>query len=226
MSGYRKDLAESYTAVADDRRETVFPLLLARLREASAGGRLLDFGGGDGEFARLASELPLERILTYDLSPAMTALAARRCAGFPRVTAVGTTADLTAGELDAVVSNGVWMCWQTEVDCITNLGEIARLLSPGGTFIASVTHPCFRDGRFATYRTDFDPALYLEDGTRFRVKVFDGTQQVELEDTHWSLGAMTRQLRAAGLQLATITEVADRSGAVGCPWMIVEAHRG
>ncbi len=45
-----------------------------------------------------------------------------------------------------------------------------------------------------------------------------------LEDTHWSLRAMTRQLHASGLQLTTITEVADRSCAAGCPWMILEAH--
>jgi SAM-dependent methyltransferase len=209
--------------VSDDRRITVFPLLLERIRGRAAAGRVLDYGGGDGEFAVMAADLPVAEVVTYDLSPAMTALAERRVDTHARVRTVGATAHLPSHSFDVVTCNGVWMCWSTEEDCVANLAEIARLLVPGGLFLASVTHPCFRDGRFATYRTDFDPARYLEDGTRFRVRVFDGVTEVELEDTHWSLGAMTRQLRAAGLQLATMTEIADRSGAAGSPWMIVEA---
>ncbi len=215
-----------YVGVGDDRRLTVFPLLLSRIRERGAAGRLLDYGGGDGEFAAYCSELPLDQIVTYDVSTAMTGLAARRCAGEARIEAVGTTASLPAGGFDFVTSNGVWMCWTSEAECVANLSEIARLLAPGGTFLASVTHPCFRDRRFATYRTDFDPTRYLDDGTPFRVTVFDGVREVELEDTHWSLGAISRQLRAADLQWIGVTEVEDRSGAGGCPWMIVETTRG
>lgn len=225
MSGYRKDLAESYVTVADDRRLTVFPLLLDAMRPFAAGKRLLDYGGGAGEFAMLCAELPFERIVTYDVSDSMTALAMQHCAGEPRVEAVRSTRALESGAFDFVTSNGVWMCWPSEEDCHGNLQEIARLLAPAGTFFASVTHPCFRDQAFATYRTDFDLARYLEDGTRFRVTMFDGTRHVELEDTHWSLGAMARQLATAGFRIAGITEVADRGGAPGSPWMIVEARR-
>jgi SAM-dependent methyltransferase len=225
MTGYPKDLAETFAGVADDRRITVFPLLLERIRELSAGGRLLDYGGGNGEFAVLAGDLPLAGIVTYDLSPAMTELAAGRLERQSRLVAVGATSDLGSQSFDVVTCNGVWMCWSSQEECIVNLSEIARLLTPGGTLLASVTHPCFRDRRFSTYRTDFDPVHYLDDGTRFHVRVFDGVTEVELEDTHWSLSSMTRQLQAAGLQLTLITEVADRSGVPGSPWMIVEASR-
>ena len=222
MPGYRADLAGQYVAVEDDRDLTVFPLLRETIR-ARGASTLLDYGGGDGRFARSCVELSLRRVVTFDPSPQMTALAARSTSG---LSAVQTTSDLEYGAFDVVTCNGVWMCWTTDAECIAALSEIHRLLAGGGVLLASVTHPCFRDRAFATYRTDFDPRRYLADGTQFRVRVFDGQREVELEDTHWSLGAMTRQLAASGLSLTTITEVADRGGAPGAPWMIVEARPG
>lgn len=222
MPGYRADLAGDYAAVEDDRELTVFPLLRETIR-ARRAGTLLDYGGGDGRFARSCARLGLERVVTFDPSPQMTALAAR-FAG-TAVDATATTSDLEDAAFDVVTCNGVWMCWATDAECVAALSEIRRLLTEDGVLLASVTHPCFRDRAFATYRTDFDPRRYLDDGTPFRVRVFDGEREVELEDTHWSLGAMTRQLAASGLTLATITEVADRGGAPGAPWMIVEVRR-
>lgn len=220
VSGYGPELAASFVAVADDRRVTLFPRLLERIRERGAQS-LLDYGGGDGEFARACAALPLRRVVTYDLSPEMTALAVSRNDGIVEV--VAQTGELASESFDVVTSNGVWMCWSTAEACVANLSEIRRLLAPKGIFVAAVTHPCFRDRAFATYRTDFDMTHYLDDGTDFRVKIFDGTREVELADTHWSLTAMSRQLRASGLQLADIEEIADAGGAAGSPWLIVEA---
>lgn len=221
MTGYREDLASSYVEVADDRHLTVFPLLRAAI--AGRGARtLLDYGGGDGSFARSCATLRLERIVTFDPSSGMTAIASSSPAP---VEALQQTSDLPDGAFDVITCNGVWMCWTTEDECVAALSEMRRLLAPGGVVLASVTHPCFRDRTFATYRTDFDMRRYLDDGAPFRVCVFDGDRQVDLEDTHWSLGAMTRQLRAAGLTLVEITEVADRAAAPGAPWMIHEARR-
>jgi SAM-dependent methyltransferase len=223
MSGYGRELAESFVAVADDRRLTLFPRLLERIRRRGAK-TLLDYGGGDGDFARTCAALPLQRVVTYDLSPEMTALAARASHDHETVHVVARTTDLAGRSFDVVTSNGVWMCWTTEDACVANLSEIRRLLAPDGVFLGAVTHPCFRDRRFATYRTDFDMDRYLDDGTAFRVKLFDGEREVELLDTHWSLTAMLRQLCASCLQLTDLEEIADPSGAAGSPWLIVEAR--
>jgi SAM-dependent methyltransferase len=222
MTGYDRKLAESFVAVADDRRRTLFPRLLQRIRDRDARS-VLDYGGGDGELARMCAALPLQDIVTYDLSPEMNALAVRASRDHAAVRVVERTAELRDGAFDVITCNGVWMCWTTEEACVANLSEMRRLLAPGGILLASVTHPCFRDRGFATYRTDFDMAGYLDDGRSFRVKVFDGEREVELADTHWSLTAMSRQLRRSGLQLTDIEELADSQGAPGSPWMIVEA---
>lgn len=222
MSGYDRGLAEAFVAVGDDRRRTLFPRILQRIRERDARS-VLDYGGGDGELARLCVSLPLQHVATYDLSPEMNALARQASGEHPTVRVVEHTEELREGSFDVVTCNGVWMCWPTEEACIANLSEMRRLLAPGGILLASVTHPCFRDRQFATYRTDFDMSRYLDDGRSFRVTVFDGEREVVLDDTHWSLTAMSRQLVASGLHLSGIEELADSGGAPGSPWLIVEA---
>ena len=117
------------------------------------------------------------------------------------------------------------MCWPDESECLRNLREIVRLLRPGGVFWAAVTHPCFRQQSFATYRTNFDLRHYLDDGSRFTVTMFDPAgNEVQFEDTHWSLSAMTRQLREANLGLVEILEVRDARGASGSPWLLLQAR--
>lgn len=166
MSGYEKELAASFVAVADDRCLTLFPRLRERIRRHGVKS-LLDYGGGNGEFARSCAVLPIERIVTYDLSPEMNALAERASRNHETVHVVAQTTDLADGTFDIVTSNGVWMCWTADEACVANLSEIRRLLAPDGIFLGSVTHPCFRDRSFATYRTDFDMARYLDNGTTF-----------------------------------------------------------
>lgn len=226
MSGYDPNLSQAFVAVGDDRTETVFPLLVDRLRELAPGGRLLDYGGGDGSFAALCTELTFESVATYDLSPSMCDLAEARARSVPGLQVLRKTIDLPDCSVDVVTCNGVWMCWPDESECLRNLGEIVRLLRPGGVFWAAVTHPCFRQQRFATYRTNFDLAHYFDDGSRFTVTMFDpGGNQVQFEDTHWSLSALTRQLREASLSLVEILEVPDAGGASGSPWMLLQARR-
>jgi SAM-dependent methyltransferase len=226
MSGYDPDLSQAFVAVGDDRVETVFPVLLDRLGELAPGGRLLDYGGGDGSFAARCTELTFESVATYDLSPAMCDLAEARARSIARLQVLRMTADLPDCSFDVVTCNGVWMCWLDETECLHNLREIVRLLRPGGVFWAAVTHPCFRQQPFATYRTDFDLHRYFDDGSRFTVTMFDAAgHQVQFEDTHWSLSALTRQLREASLGLAEILEVRDARGAAGSPWMLLRAMR-
>lgn len=223
MSGYGPELAQAFVRVADDRRVTLFPRILERIR-ARRAKNVLDHGGGDGELARLCASAGVAEVMTYDASGEMTALARRACDGMAAVHVIERTTDLADASFDVVTSVGVWMCWGTEEECVASLSEIRRLLTPHGALLAAVTHPCFRDRIFATYRTDFEMTRYLEDGAAFRVTLFDGEREVELADTHWSLTAMSRQLHASGFRMSGVTEIADASGAVGSPWMIVEAE--
>jgi hypothetical protein len=137
---------------------------------------------------------------------------------------------LPQGHFDVVCFHTVWMTLPTGEACIEVLGNIGRLLASGGTLCASVTHPCFRDRAGASFRTDFDPVRYREDGTPFRSTIFDGTREITVVDFHWSLAAMSRQLRGSGFVIEELEEIDDRGEPggkpePGCPWLVVWARR-
>jgi SAM-dependent methyltransferase len=137
---------------------------------------------------------------------------------------VTSTEGLASSSFDVVTLNAVWMCLSSEEECLRVLKEIHRLLKAGGHLIASVTHPCFRDRSFSTYRTDFDMRNYLKDGSPFQVRMEDGTNGVEINDTHWSLGAMSRQLKQSGFVDTGFLELGDGQDlAAGSPWLIITA---
>ncbi|HAB15603.1 MAG TPA: class I SAM-dependent methyltransferase [Verrucomicrobiota bacterium] len=220
-------IGHAFSAISDARRVTVFPRLWKHLQQ-SAPARLLDYGGGDGLFALEALRWGGQTAVVYDPAPAMLELARRNAAAERRMQVVESTCQLKEGEFDVVVMNAVWMCLATEEQCVEVLSEIRRLLKPGGEFLASVTHPCFRDRRFATYQTDFPMGRYLEDGASFGVTMSDGEREVRFNDTHWSLSAMTRQMQRAGLQLAGLEELPDMTagGGEGSPWLLLFGRRG
>jgi SAM-dependent methyltransferase len=222
------EVSGAYSAIRDPRVDTLFAHVLAQLRE-DPPRRLLDYGGGDGRFAALCASLPIERIVTYDPAPGMTALARERCAALPRVEALDRTDTLPDGHFPLVSSHAVWMSLRTDAMCLALLGEVARLLAPGGVLLASVIHPCFRDGAWSAFRTDFDRNAYRLDGTRYRSRISDGTKEVTVVDTHWSLGAMSRQLAASGFAIELLEELDDRPGGQGrCdgwPWLLLRARK-
>ena len=111
------------------------------------------------------------------------------------------------------------MCWQTRDECLETLRLLARSLSPRGILIASVTHPCFRDRTFATYRTDFDMGRYMDNGTPFRVFVGKPGAETPIVDTHWNLEDTLNQALESGLRLIRVKEHADGPGAQRPSWV-------
>lgn len=220
--------AESYSRVRESRRETVFTHVRDKL-VADEVETLLDFGGGDGQFSAFCAS-SIRHVVSYDPAPHMTALARAVCAGHANVDVVATSQSLRDGSFDAVTLNAVWMCLPTEAECLTCLLEVKRLLRPGGQMVASVTHPCFRDRHFGTYWTDFEMGDYLRDGSRFNVTIDDGQSRFVIRDTHWSLGAMARQVKLAGMVLVDLCELPDapaegRNMGLGSPWLVITTQR-
>lgn len=218
-----------YSTVQDARRITVFSAILGRLKH-SLPKSLLDYGAGDGLFAVDCASLSIKQITVYDPAPNMVALAQKNCPASSHIQIVGSSKELQDGSFDIVILNAVWMCLPTEKECLKVLRDVHRLLKSGGEMIAAVTHPCFRDRKFSTYRTDFNPNNYLNDGIEFGVTIFDGAKQIHVVDTHWSLSAMSRQLRETGFVVTEFLELPDqmkdRDLKAASPWLIIVAKKG
>jgi SAM-dependent methyltransferase len=179
--------AHGYIECGDNRDEIVFPWL-RDLLVAKAPAAVLDFGCGDARFALQLSRQLRGRVSAYERDPAMREQARRRIARDAGAVELLDAPDQSwVGRFDAIFLQGVWMCWQTRAECMDTLSRLARALRPGGLMIASVTHPCFRDRKFATYRTDFDMARYMDNGTPFQVVVGRPGAEVPVTDTHWNL---------------------------------------
>jgi len=218
-------IAAEYSSIREATRILVFKHVheLIRIRQTR---RLLDYGGGDGTFATICADIPALEIVSFDHSPNMVALARKNCQGFPQIAVVDSTVGLGSGVFDAISLHAVWMCLPTARECAKVLADVRRLLAPGGIIYASVTHPCFRTERFSSYHTDFNMRDYLKDGTHFGVTIVDGDRELKIVDTHWSLGAMVKQLAQVGLAVSDITELPDlpQGEGMGSPWMIVTAR--
>jgi hypothetical protein len=129
--------------------------------------------------------------------------------------------------MDVVASIAIWMTLPRHQDCVEYLSEQRRLLRQGGTAFVVVTHPCFREEVFSSFKTQFSNDCYLETGTPFFVEVFDREKRVDFVDYHWNLSAMLDQSKEAGLSLAGLTELHDATGGNprGAPWLCFEFRK-
>jgi SAM-dependent methyltransferase len=212
--------ALGYIDCGDNRDTVLFPWVREIVLQRKPGS-VLDFGCGDARFSVELARHVKGRVSAYDRDPHMREQARRRIAGEGNA-AVSLCEEPGAGwtgVFDVVVMLGVWMCWRTHAECGENLALIARSLKPGGVLVASVTHPCFRNRTFATYRTDFDEDRYMANGTPFRVYVGTAGKEIVIEDFHWNLEAMITQVREAGLVLDILKEHADGPNGEAPSWL-------
>jgi SAM-dependent methyltransferase len=203
----------------DVRFKTVFPFILKRL-EAVKAKTFFDYGCGPGVFLHMAKPI-VQKSYGYDLYPQIREAAQKNVTG---AEIVGDPNQVPVGSCDAATMNAVWMQFPDEKTCLGALKAVHAALKPGGTFIASVTHPCFRDHKFATHETDFDNANYHKSGTPFTVFV-GGREDVrgKWSDFHWTMADHINQLTATGFQIVSMTEVPDANGL--SQWLIIEAKK-
>ncbi len=135
---------ETFTGGADPEYENeILPSIAAELSRAT---RVLDLGCGEGQVARyvLASGLASCGLVGCDRSAAQLAnaqLADAQLAGSPApvyVRGEGERLPFASGSFDAVLCALV-IEHAEDVDAV--LGEVARVLAPGGRFVLLVNHP-------------------------------------------------------------------------------------
>jgi len=141
-------LAEWYDAKQGDtgdpwHKELIDPPLLALVGEVR-GLQLLDLACGNGYLARRFAR-DGAKVVGVDASAPMIERARARERSEPLGIeySVGDAASLPAlasGTFDVVVCN---MALMDMPDVVGPFREVARLLRPGGRFVASLCHPCF-----------------------------------------------------------------------------------
>jgi len=145
-----------------------------------AGRDVLDLGSGRGHYAALAHASGARTVVALDLTPEMLAAAPP-----PAVVADAGRLPLRDGAFD-VATAALVLSYLAEP--ARALGEIARVLRPGGTLVASDLHPAA-----------------LARGWRRRFATADGGT-VEAAASPLALGDLRRGLAAAGLVLDTLRE--------------------
>lgn len=110
--------------------------LLPHLQAHEALERVLDFGCGTGIFTKQAAEHARE-VVGIDISHGMLAQARDVCSGLPNVCLLptdGSHVPLPADCVDMVVARET-LCYVSEGQIVSVLGEILRVTKPGGTFL-------------------------------------------------------------------------------------------
>lgn len=217
---------ETFSDILESRHLVVFPWLigaLLRLKPAS----VLDYGGGDGKFLAALRNAFGGALWFYDPSPALAAKA-RSLLAEANVLFAETPDQLPEGALDVVCSTAVWMTLPSHDACLDYLRAQHRLLRSGGTAFVVVTHPCFREEAYSTFKTSFGNDRYLQSGVPFEVEVFGQGARVRFNDYHWNLSAMLGQAREAGFSLSDLTELPDTEGGNvrGAPWLCFTFRTG
>ena len=126
---------ENFTGGADaEYAEQILPLAERHLRGARS---VLDVGTGEGQVARLAASLGA-RVTGVDPSRAQLRAARSRGGGPAYVRGEATRLPFRPGAFDAAVA---CLVFEHIDDAEAAIGEVARVLAPGGRFLFFLNHP-------------------------------------------------------------------------------------
>ena len=101
--------------------------------------------------------------------------------------------------------------------------EIILGLRPASVLVV-VTHPCFREESYSSFKTQFNNEDYLQNGSSFGVEVFDRDKAIQFVDYHWNLSTMLKQSREVGFRMLALAKLPDAPGGNprGAPWLCFE----
>lgn len=126
----------NFTNGADpEYEEQMIPLMVEHLGGAR---RVLDVGTGEGQMARVAARDDSRTVVGLDPSLAQVTEASRRGGGVCYLRAAATELPFGTASFDAVVACLVF----EHIEAVDEaLGEVGRVLEPGGRFLFFLNHP-------------------------------------------------------------------------------------
>jgi SAM-dependent methyltransferase len=205
-----------FTEGADvEYEEQILPLAAEQLAGAR---RVLDLGCGEGQIARLAAPGPAGAtgvVVGVDAAAAQVAEASRRGGGPRYARSRAERLPFRAAAFDAVVT-----CLVLEhlSDLDAAVGEVARVLAPGGRFVVFTNHPLFQtpgSGWIDDQVLD-PPEQYWRIGPYLpeTVSVEEVDADVSLPFFHRPLSRYVNALAARGLLVTHMDEPAPPPGFV------------
>ncbi len=208
--------ADSYAAfVASDAADPLTALGGATVHVLAVAGevdglRVCDLGCGEGHLSRVLAARG-GRVVGVDVSRRMLALARQRTPrpGLDYLLAdAQQTLPLPAAAFDLAISN---MALMDIPDLAAVYRAVARILRPGGRFVASITHPCFQSPH-SSPETDDEGAFtarrvvqYVEEGFWRSGRNID-TVRATVGAVHRTLATYLNGLIAAGFTLERLVE--------------------
>ncbi|MEW6476353.1 MAG: methyltransferase domain-containing protein [Actinomycetota bacterium] len=127
---------EGFTDGADpEYEEQILPLAAEWLRGAD---RVLDVGTGEGQLARLAVKGGAGLVLGVDPTWGQLTTARERAGGPVYARGAAAALPVRSGSFDAVVA---CLVFEHIVDYAEAIGDVARVLRPGGRFLFFLNHP-------------------------------------------------------------------------------------
>lgn len=208
---------ECFTEGADpEYTEQIIPLL-RELLEGAAPGAVLDIGCGEGQLSRVAASLPcVRRVVGIDPTLAQLEMALQRQSG-----GAGTEVQYSRGAANALPFpdasfDAAFACLVFEhiEGTAEALGEVGRVLRPGGTFLLFLNHPLLQ----APGSGWVDDHILGEQYWRIGAYLLEhhGVEEVDkniwIPFVHRPLSVYVNALVAAGLYLTAMIEPAPPGG--------------
>jgi SAM-dependent methyltransferase len=171
----------------------------------SAGDRTLEVGCGEGRVSRdLAARG--HHVIGVDGSPTLVRLAQDADAHSSYLVADAAALPFAAEAFDLVVLYNSLMDVDDMVGCVS---ESSRVLRPGGSLCACVTHPMADAGRFESREPDARFVIegsYLGDRREFEGTETRGDLRMNFKGWAYSLEEYLRPLETSGLMIQAVRE--------------------
>ena len=202
---------EHFTDGADPEYEE--QLLPLAERFAAGHDRVLEVGTGEGQVARRLAAAGAGRVVGVDLAEAQVAEARRRGGGPTYVRGSATALPVADASMDAVVA---CLVFEHLDDVDGAIGEVARVLRPGGRFCFFLNHPLLQtpgSGWIDDHVLD-PPEQYWRVGPYLTEQATIETVEpgVRIRFVHRPLSRYLNALVAAGLVLDHVEEPAPPPG--------------
>lgn len=206
----------TFANVSNDNRHFILHPKIAELVHEFDAKKLLDHGCGDGVMNLLINKSV--EIGLHDINKEILQVASENLKYYNHRVFI-ERGEIPKGYYDVSISSNVLMTIDNEEEYLNVLSDLKNSVKQdNGKVIIGITHPCFRQFDFSTFKTEFTNGSvfnYFEEGKRFSVFLKKGNESsddfVEFADFHYSLSYTINKALSVGLTLEKMIELPDKS---------------